>query len=337
MELIIKVVRVKGLELITLILNSLIILLFFNLLYQNSELIYPLMLSGFIILVYFMIVTIKYRGFLEKLKESKVSPDYGLNNKDSGEEDVFNTIGYIHDYYLKKLHSLKQAISDRDNLFSQWIHNMKTSITVIDLASEKISLQPKDNRYLHDIKEENNMLKKNLEEALNVLRLQDFSRDYVTSSCSLRELVNHTINGKKRDFIYKGVFPKVDIDENTYVYTDKKWCGYMLEQILANAVKYSNSNIGNKIHIYEINSKDSTELIIKDEGIGIAKEELARVFEPFYTGGNGRKERRSTGIGLYMVRIIAKKLGHSVEIQSKVGAGTVVKITFYKNNTILNK
>ncbi|SCY59778.1 sensor histidine kinase [Alkaliphilus peptidifermentans] len=329
-ELIVKVLRVKSVELIALLMNTLIMLVFYNLLYENSEVVYPLRLSGFVILVYFIIVTVRYRGFIEKLKESKVSPDYDNLSDNSSEEEILDTISHIHKNYLKEIHTLKQFISDRDNLFSQWIHNMKTSITVIDLACEKSSSHTKDDKQINDIKEENNLLKKNLEEALTVLRLEDFSRDYVLSSCNLRELVNDVVNGKKRDYIYKRVFPKVDIDEDTYVYTDKKWCGYMLEQILSNAIKYSNNKKGSKIEVYEVNNSDTVGLFIKDEGIGITKEDLSRVFEPFFTGSNGRIERSSTGIGLYMVKIIAKKLGHSVEIESVIGVGTQVKIIFNK-------
>ncbi|MBS4538957.1 sensor histidine kinase [Clostridium sp. D2Q-11] len=332
MELIIKVLRRKSIELIVLLINALLIVLFYNLLYENNEVVYPLMLSGFVILTYFIIATIRYRGFLEKLKESIVSPDYNNVDVNSNEKEILYTISDIHQNYLKEIHTLKQSINDKDNLFSQWIHNMKTSITVISLACEKSTPYTKDNKYIDDIKEENNILKKNLEEALNVLRLEDFSRDYITSSCNLRELVNDVVNNKKRDFIYKGVFPKVDIHERTYVYTDKKWCGYMLDQIISNAIKYSKNAKANKIEIYEKNNIDTIELFIKDEGVGITKEDLSRVFDPFFTGVNGRKERSATGIGLYMVRSIAKKLEHSVEIESEIGVGTQVKIIFNKQD-----
>lgn len=334
-ELIIKVLRVKSIELIVLLINTILIVVFYSLLYENSEIIYPLMLSGFVILTYFIIVTIKYRGFLAKLEESKVSPDYDNLNVNSNEEEILDTIKDIHKKYLKEIHTLKQSIKDKDSLFSQWIHNMKTSITVIDLACEKSDIDIKNNKYIDDIKEENNMLKKNLEKALNVLRLEDFSRDYVTYSCNLRKLINDAVNAKKRDFIYKGVFPKVDIDKNTFVYTDKKWIGYMLEQILSNAIKYSKSEKRSKIEIYEVNNDNRVELFIKDEGVGIIKEDLSRVFNPFFTGSNGRKERSSTGIGLYMAKIIAKKLGHRIEIESEFGVGTQVKIIFYKQGRIL--
>ena len=328
-KLIIKVAKVKSRDLIALIINTFLIVLFYYLLFENSEIIYPLMLSAFVVLVYFITEIIRYRSFLEKLEDSKKSPNYNSVDVNSNEEQILNVISEIHQDYLKKIYSLNLRIKDRDNLFSQWIHNMKTSITVIDLACENSTLNLENTNYIADIKEENNRLKKNLEECLNVLRLDDFSRDYITVTCNLRKLINAAVNSKKRNFIYKGVFPKVNINENIYVYTDKKWCSYMLEQILSNAIKYSNN--GKKIEISATDVGNKIELVIKDEGVGIIREDLQRVFDPFFTGKNGRQERSATGIGLYMVKIISKKLGHAVEMESEPGAGTQVKIIFLKN------
>ncbi|WP_027634406.1 sensor histidine kinase [Clostridium hydrogeniformans] len=334
MELIIKVVRIKARDLIILLINTLVIIMFYYLLFEDSEVIYPLMLSAFVILVYFVIEVIKYKSFQEKLEDSKRSPSYTNSNLSSNEEEVLEAISTIHNEYLNRLHTLNQEIRNRENLFSQWIHNMKTSITVIDLACEHSILSKGNDRYIEDIKEENSNLKKNLEECLNILRLDDFSRDYITTSCNLRELVNSVVSSKKRDFIYKGVFPKVDIDDNISVYTDKKWGSYMLSQIISNSIKYSDANKNNKVEILAINHNNDVELLIIDYGIGIAKEDLPRIFDPFFTGNNGRKERNSSGIGLYMVKIIAEKLGHEIKIESEIGIRTVVKIKF-KNEGII--
>ncbi|SHH70603.1 hypothetical protein SAMN02745196_01124 [Clostridium collagenovorans DSM 3089] len=328
MELIIKVAKVKRRELTTLILNALIIITFYYLLFENSEIIYPLMLSAFIIIIYFIVEIFKYNVFKTKLEDSRVSPNYQSNSLSSNEEEILEIISSIHKEYLSRIDSLKQERDEREQLFSQWIHNMKTSITVIDLACNKDELTKGNNKYIEDIKEENGILKKNLDECLNVLRLDDFSRDYITTSCNLKEIINTVVNSKKRDFIYKGVFPMVSINDDVNIYTDRKWCIYMLEQVITNAIKYSESKDGNKIEICAVRRCEEVELIIKDKGIGISKEDLPRVFEPFFTGNNGRKERSSTGIGLYMVKIIAKKLGHSISLSSQVGKCTEFKILF---------
>lgn len=347
-KLITSVIMAKKRDLIVLLLNSSLIILFYYLFFENSEIIYPAMLSGFVIIIYFIVETIRHKYFLQKLSDSKKSPDYIRSNSDFLEDTVLDVISELHDDYLNKIYTLQQSMKDRDTLFSQWIHNMKTSITVIDLAchkglfmEESSTLHNKklmtsksyekfneDIKYLEDIKEENNRLKKNLEECLNILRLDDFSRDYITDPCNLGNLVKDVINNKKRDFIYKGVFPKVDIDKNIYVYTDKKWCSYMLEQIISNAIKYSNDSTKVKIYLSNNNLKSSIELLIEDFGMGISEEDLPRIFDPFFTGKNGRGERNASGIGLYIVQLISKKLGHGIKIESNINSGTLVKITF---------
>lgn len=332
MELIIKVGKAKIRELSTLIINALVIITFYYLLFEDSEIIYPLMLSAFIIIIYFVFEVVRYKVFKEKLMDSQVSPNYNNVNLSYNEEEILNVISDIHKEYLNRIDILKQDKNEREKLFSTWIHNMKTSITVIDLACEKNGLVNGSNKYIADIEEENSTLKKNLEECLNVLRLDDFSRDYITTACNLNDIINSVVNSKKREFIYKGVFPTVNIDKDINIYTDRKWCVYMLEQIIFNAIKYSESKSGNKIEISATKDNEGIELLIKDEGIGITKEDLPRVFEPFFTGSNGRKERSSTGIGLYMVKIISKKLGHSISLDSEVGRGTEFKIIFRNDN-----
>ncbi|GAA0070003.1 sensor histidine kinase [Clostridium sardiniense] len=334
MELIIRVFKIKSRDLLILTINTTIILLFYYLFFKDSEALYPLILSITVIIVYFIIEVISYKRFIEKLEDSKVSPDYNNADVNYREEEILNVISDVHKNYLNEIYTLRQEVKNRDMVFSKWIHNMKTSITVIDLACEKSNLDIGSNKYIKDIKEENNMLKKNLEECLNVIRLDDFSRDYVTDKCNLNELINSVVNLKKRDFIYKGVFPKVSIDKNIFVYTDKKWCGYMLEQIISNAIKYSKNEKGNKIEIFSIEEKDTIKLFIKDSGIGIREEDLQRVFDPFFTGNNGREDRNATGIGLYMVKIIGGKIGHDVEIESESGVGTTVRIIFRNESVI---
>ncbi|MGL4337944.1 MAG: sensor histidine kinase [Turicibacter sp.] len=328
MELIIKVLCIKRRELAFLLMNTMVLVLFYYLLFENSELIYPLMMSGFMIGIYFILEVVRYRQFSKKLENSKRTLDDNISNVTYGETEILEVLNEVHQQYLNQIHTLHMEITERDTLFSHWIHNMKTSITVIDLACEKSIEIHGGQGCIDDIKEENSSLKKNLEECLNVLRLDDFSRDYITDPCNLRALVNQVVNVKKRDFIYKGVFPGVVIDESLEVYTDQKWCGYMLEQIISNAIKYSKIKSENSVEIIATTTDEGIELVISDQGIGISAADLPRVFDSFYTGSNGRNDRNATGIGLYMVKIISKKLGHEIEIESELEVGTRVKIIF---------
>lgn len=335
-ELIIRTAKIKSRDLIVLVINSLVIILFYYLLFENSEVVYPLLLSGFIIFIYFVIEVIRQKKFEEKLHDSKNSPNYIASGVSFEEEQVLNLLNDLHGDYLSKSYELNQQISEREALFSQWIHNMKTSVTVIDLACEQSKINEENSRYMEDIKEENDTLKKNLEQCLNVLRLDDFSRDYVTNSFNLRDIVKGAVNSKKREFIYNKVFPKVSIDDNISVYTDKKWCTYLLEQLISNSIKYSSGS--REISIWAEEIEGEVNLYIRDYGIGILEEDLERIFEPFFTGENGRQDRSSTGIGLYMVKLISKKLGHRVNVESNIGEGTIVKLIFKnEKNSYLSK
>lgn len=323
-----KLIKAKKRFLITYLLNSIILILFYYLLYDSNEIVYPALISIFILFIYIFIEGFRFYKFEEILKNAKNSPNLKLGSDDVTENMVLSTINKIHLEYNNNLYKMKNEFKDRNMLFSQWIHNMKTSITVIDLASERCSLDEKSKVYVQDIMEENDKLKKSLEECLNVLRLDEFATDYIPERVNLSEIVSNVINLKKRDFIYKGIYPKVDIDTNKEIYTDKKWCSYIIEQVISNALKYSISNESKKIYISMHENAEETILSITDEGIGINAEDIPRVFDPFFTGNNGRIDRNATGVGLYMVKYISQKLGHKISINSKKGEWTEFKIAF---------
>ena len=111
-----------------------------------------------------------------------------------------------------------------------------------------------------------------------------------------------------------------------------KWLEFVVEQILSNAIKYSGENHAVTIHINRNEADNTCELVISDQGIGIRKEDLPRIFEKGYTGYNGRADKTSTGIGLYLCREITKKLGHGIMITSEIGIGSDVTIVFVRNN-----
>lgn len=334
MSLILKILKMKSRDIIAIMLSNLFIILFYKLFFKSSEILYPMLLAFVVFIVYLIIEIIRYKIFLERLNEVKKTSEYNDRDLCFNEEIVLDSISDIHKNYNKQIYSLEQNINERDKLFSVWIHNMKTSILVIELASEKI----KENyisKEIEDIKEENALLKKNLNECLNVIRLNEFSNDYIFKKCNLKLIINKVINNKKRDFIYAGVYPQVQIDECLEIYTDEKWIIYMIEQIILNGIKYSNRN--EKVFISAYKEKEDIFLLIEDKGIGIAKEDLSRVFNPFFTGTNGRNNRNSTGIGLYMVKNISNKLKHEVFIESEEEKGTVVTLKFKNiNDTYTN-
>ncbi|MCT4592960.1 MAG: sensor histidine kinase [Anaeromicrobium sp.] len=330
-EILIEVLKRSKRSIITYCINTIFILGFYYLLIGIEAITYPFFVSILILLVYIFVEVISYKELCHKLHIAKNSPDY----EDESDDKIFNIISSLHRNYNKKLHTIDQKYKEKLFFFSQWIHNMKTSSTIIDLACEKGFHKDFNQRILKDIKDENERLKSNLEQGLNFLRLDDFAKDYAIDEVSVHDMVCNVINSKKRDFIYNGVYPKVELDKRLSVYTDVKWCSYIIHQIINNSIKYSPKNSSKYIRISGKRNEETTSLIIEDEGLGIDKEHISRVFEPFFTGNNGRKNSNSTGIGLYMVKKICESLKHSVQIKSQRNKGTSVIITFIHPNNLL--
>ncbi|RKJ34994.1 ATP-binding protein, partial [Butyricicoccus sp. 1XD8-22] len=117
------------------------------------------------------------------------------------------------------------------------------------------------------------------------------------------------------------------VEEEIIVASDSKWLKFALGQFITNAVKYTFEE-NKKIVISAEKNNDTVQLHIKDEGIGIPKSDLSRITKPFFTGENGRKTGESTGMGLYLANEICEKLGIKLTIESEVGKGTTVTLTF---------
>lgn len=300
--------------------NTILLLTIFNLMLDQISVMYPLSVSLYILMFYLgnkMYRLHRLRGILEVVKRST---DITWEERKMIDPFVFQTIEEIHHHYSKELEQIRHSAKEKNIVFSQFAHNMKTSVAVTQLAIESQSEEA-----IYDIQLENYNQKKYLEEMLNLLRFEEFSNDYIPQKIKIRTLVEELINSNRRDFIYSGIYPKINgVDYE--VYTDPKWCRYILWQVLSNAIKYSLK--GSKIILTTYQEEDTIILEVEDQGIGIPEDELGRVFEMFYTGKNGRDLPQGTGIGLAMVKKIASKLGHEVSIESHVGEGTIFRIGF---------
>lgn len=299
------------------------IMLFYYLLYNGKFMLYPVLLCLFCLMAYLIYKLYVYNSFYECLKEIRTSPSYNLD-KDSNFEEVFDEIREIHNDYISKIYALETNYEEKEKLLIQWIHNMKTSVAVINLAIEKLL----NGDATKDIRNENSLLQKNLEGVLNIFRLGEFSKDYVPEAINLKKLVKESINSQKRNFIYSNIYPEVNIPEDYFILSDKKWGKYVIEQIISNAIKYSLS--GGKVYFYAEESDCKITIYIQDFGLGIRKEELPRVFDVFFTGSNGRKEEKSSGVGLYMCKSICDNLNNKIDITSEISKGTIVSITYLK-------
>ena len=164
---------------------------------------------------------------------------------------------------------------------------------------------------------------------LHSVRLEDFARDFVPERVLLPELVREVINAFKHDWVVRGIYPRLEIegDSETYaVFTDRKWLRLILEQVARNALQYGRSNF--TLRLSQDDEHAAFRLEMRDDGEGMPPEDLARACEPFYTGAQGRRVATATGIGLYLAREAADRLGLRLALASRPGEGTTVTLTF---------
>lgn len=215
-----------------------------------------------------------------------------------------------------------------------WVHEIKTPI-----ASSKLIIENNKNEHTLSILEEIEKIENYIEQVLYYSKSNELEKDYIVKEISLRQCVNNTIKRNKKAIRDKGI--SIDIqDFNKNVHCDNKWVEFILNQIIINSVKYIGNKSTNKkldksngkIKIYIEEHSNSTELFIKDNGIGIDEKDLRKVFEKGFTGLNGRKLKKSTGMGLYISKKLADKMSLGICIDSKINEYTVVKITFPENN-----
>lgn len=222
--------------------------------------------------------------------------------------------------YKEQLHAYENKQRDYTTFIQQWVHQMKTPISVIHLL-----LQNEDDPTAESVREEVDRIKRGLETVLYIARLDRFEQDFLVEQVTLRSLVQNVLAENKRLFIRNQVYPEVKIDETWRVESDEKWLAFVLNQLLTNAVRYS-AGKSNKVSIRAYELGPNIALEVQDYGIGIPPEDIRRVFQPYFTGENGRKYPESTGMGLYLVKEICGRLHHGVELESDVGNGTTVRL-----------
>lgn len=235
---------------------------------------------------------------------------------------------------LIKMHGKQMEIIEKvwaekmDNFeyICTWVHEIKTPIAVSSLIIENNRSQDSED-LLNSLEEELEKMDRLVEQVLYYSRLEDFSHDYFINDCEIRLLVNDTIKKHAQVFINKNIKIKLDLLDIT-VTSDKKWLMFMLDQIIINSLKYTPS--GGCIKIYTERDAQGKRLIVEDNGIGIKAEDIERVFDRGFTGYNGRVFGKSTGMGLYLVKKLARKLGHDVSVDSVCEEYTRVIIYFPK-------
>ena len=267
-------------------------------------------------------------NYRESYKKLKFLEENILNDL----EDLPKSLDIRIDYYHKIIEKLyeelekltqknRQKNTDMDDYYSMWVHQIKTPIAAMNFLLDNEEVDQKI------LQQELFKIERYVEMVLTYIRLDSISSDYVITKINLDEVVKDSVKKYATIFINKKI--KLNyVSHETMVISDKKWLSFAFEQILGNSVKYS--SVGGEITIETYENK----LVIEDNGIGIKEEDLPRIFEKGFTGFNGRYEKKSSGLGLYLCKKTLDKLGHHIEISSKVGEGTRIEITFPKEDTL---
>lgn len=252
------------------------------------------------------------RALLQALaREALLSPERLPAPWDPVEADYQALIRSVHQDRAARLSEEAARFDGMTEYYTLWAHQIKTPIAAMRLLLQEEGPDPKA------LSDELFKIEQYVEMSLCYLRLGGESADYVLRPADLDEVVKQALRKYALQFIRK----KIALDYeplNAKALTDEKWLLFVVEQVLSNALKYAP---GGRV---SIRLEPPMTLVLSDTGIGIAPEDLPRVFEKGYTGLNGRWDKRATGIGLYLCKRIMKNLGHGISITSEVGKGTAV-------------
>ena len=228
------------------------------------------------------------------------------------EEDYQHLIQRLVRENRQRQAAADSMLEDLTSYYTLWVHQIKTPIAAMDLL-----LQAGPDRAT-EMEIELQKIAQYVDMVLQYLRLDSTDKDLVLQRCQLDAVVRQTVRKYAKLFILKKI--QLVFQETKWeVLSDENWLCFLLEQLLSNALKYTPE--GGKISIF---LEGETNLVIADTGIGIAPEDLPRVFEKGFTGNNGRMDKKATGIGLYLCRRVTNLLGHTISIASEPGVGTQV-------------
>ena len=250
-----------------------------------------------------------------------------INKPNFYEGEIFyQTLYDINKSMIENVKEYNLSITDFKEYVEMWIHEVKIPISSLTLLihnnQEKI-----DKRYVEQIRKLDNYI----DQILYYVRSENAEKDYIIKEKSLQEIIKNVALKNKDDLLASKV--KLDVNVNNIkVLTDAKWLEFILNQIINNSIKYKRNNVESYIKIIAKEDKEKTYLSIYDNGIGIPKKDIPRVFEKSFTGENGRITAKSTGMGLYIVKKLCDKLGHKINIESKKNEYTKITIIFYNND-----
>ena len=255
---------------------------------------------GFILFIYLIVHWFQY----QKLIDVKDDNERLLNENKNLKSEMLNQKDDLNAYFL------------------MWLHQIKTPMTVSKLLLEK----PNDTTNTK-LKMQLMYIEQYINMAMNYLKMIDHSTDMDITEVNLDDIIKNLLKKYSLLFIHNHI--SLEYQSNlTYVISDSQWLTILIEQILSNALKYTENG---KIAIQYLEEKHALE--IRDTGIGIRSEDIPKIFDRGYSGFNGRMNEKSSGVGLYLARKISERLNIQIEVESKLSKGSIFRLVFPTNLT----
>ena len=255
---------------------------------------------GFILIIYLIVHWFQY----QKLSDVKVDNERLLNENKNLKSEMLNQKDDLNAYFL------------------MWLHQIKTPMTV-----SKLLLEKPDETTSTKLKMQLMYIEQYINMAMNYLKMIDYSTDMDITEVNLDDIIKDLLKKYSLLFIHNHI--SLEYQSNaTYVVSDSQWLTILIEQILSNALKYTENG---KIAIQYLEDKHVLE--IRDTGIGIRSEDIPKIFDRGYSGFNGRMNEKSSGLGLYLARKISERLNIQIEVESKLSKGSVFRLVFPTNLT----
>lgn len=268
----------------------------------------------------------RYQARIKTIGEAFRNMPYELGSLpaplDIPEEKYQEEVRMLGERLVLQENDSRRSRQEMLDFYSLWAHQIKTPLAAMNLLLQsEEAREDKDAKIFQEMRMELFKTGQYVDMVLSYLRAEDMSSDLLLKEYSLDEIVRQAVRKYSAIFILKKIRLEYEPCKEM-VLTDEKWLLFVLEQLLSNALKYTEKGF---IRI-RMEQGSPAVLLIEDSGIGIQAEDLPRVFEKGFTGYNGRQDKKSTGIGLYLCRMICEKLNHTVTITSDPGKGTAVRL-----------
>ena len=206
-----------------------------------------------------------------------------------------------------------------------WVHEVKLPVASLQLMSHNDG--EAGAKYASQLTRIDGLI----ENVLYYSRSENAEKDYIIKESTLSRIFKEAAL-KNRDSLQQKNVTVTTHGLDAKVMTDSKWLEYIFTQLISNSLKYLSDDREGEITVFAQESEDEVVLHFKDNGIGIPETDLPYIFEKTFTGENGRRQAKSTGMGLYIIKSLCKKLGHRVEARSVKNEWTDIYITFGKND-----